>query len=349
MESLNSSQQTQQVAEMEEKHTPVSQQEVTAIAPAESNTENKKSIRHLLPKVAVGALLGLGIAASGVYGYRQWQYAQSYEVTDNAYVTANVQPVTSRISGIVTEVAVKDNQMVSPGTVLVKLDPRSYEVNLSEAKASLELAKQQAALAKEKTKVVAINVPDVEPVAARNNTQGQLQLQAINQQKEINAQEYKAAQAAIAQKESELKKAQLNLSYTNITSLVAGKVGNKNVQVGQQVQPGQTLIEVVQPNPWIVANFKENQLERIQPGQKVGIKIAAFPSRKFQGTVDSMSPTSFGRFAPLPQNQNNASNSTQNSDVQRIPVKITFDSKSIQGYESRMTPGMSAVVTVNVK
>ncbi|MEC4818535.1 MAG: HlyD family secretion protein [Scytonema sp. PMC 1069.18] len=348
MESLNSSQQTHPVAEMEEQHTPVSQHEETAIAPTDSNTENKNYIRHLLPKVALGGLIGLGIAASGVYGYRQWQYAQNYEVTDNAYVTANIQPVTSRISGIVTEVAVKDNQMVSPGTVLVKLDPRGYEVSLTEAKASLELAKQQAALAKEKTKLVAVNIPD--PVsqggkaASKSNA---LQLQAINQQKEINAQEYKTAQSAIAQKEAELKKAQLDLSYTKITSLVAGKIGNKNVQVGQQVQPGQTLIEVVQPNPWIVANFKESQLENIKPGQKVGIKIAAFPSRKFQGTIDSMSPTSFGRFTPLPQN--NTSNPTQSSDVQRIPVKITFDPESIQDYQSRMTPGMSAVVTVNVK
>ncbi len=115
--------------------------------------------------------------------------------------------------------------------------------------------------------------------------------------------------------------------------------------MGQQVQPGQTLLTVVQPSPWIIANFKETQLEKIQPGQKVTIKIAAFPSRKFQGLVESLSPTSFGKVAVLPQD-NATGNSAKSQEGQRIPVKIVFESKSLQGYESRMTPGMSATAVV---
>ncbi|MUG94269.1 HlyD family efflux transporter periplasmic adaptor subunit [Scytonema sp. UIC 10036] len=374
MESLNSSQQTQQVTGLNEQTTLVSQQEAIATNSAQTKTHHKKSASsstsHMFPKVTIGVLLGTGAIASGMYAYRSWQFAQKYQVTDNAFITANIQPVTSRISGIVTEIAANDNQMVSPGSVLVKLDSRDYEVSLSQAKASLELAKQQASQVRENMKAVAMNTIKIpEPVATKpakkgaqavNSTnkkqqvkqperiQKVSQLTPANPQKEIEEQKYKTALAAIAQKEAELKKAQLELSYTKITALLPGKVGNKNVQIGQQVQPGQTLITVVQPNPWIVANFKETQLEKIQPGQKVDIKMTAFPSHKFRGTVESMSPTSFGRFTPLPQ-ESNTPLSTKNLDEQRIPVKIVFEPESIRGFESRLTPGMSATVTIDIK
>ncbi len=374
MESLNSSQQTQPVAGLNEQTTLVSQQEAIAINSTQTKTHHKKSVSpsvsHLLPKVTIGVLLGTGAIASGVYGYSSWQYAQKYQETDNAFISANIQRVTSRISGIVTEIAVNDNQMVSPGTVLVKLDSRDYEVSLSQAKASLELAKQQAAQVRENMKAVTISTINLpEPVATKpakkgtqvakssnkdkqvkpaDSKQKVSQLSTANPQKEIDEQKYKTALAAIAQKEAELKKAQLQLSYTNITALVPGKVGNKNVQIGQQVQPGQSLITVVQPNPWIVANFKETQLEKIQPGQKVDVKMTAFPSHKFRGTVESMSPSSFGRFTPLPQ-ESDTPLSTKNLDEQRIPVKIVFEPKSIRGFESRLSPGMSATVTVAIK
>ncbi|KAF3884995.1 MULTISPECIES: HlyD family secretion protein [Nostocales] len=374
MESLNSSQQTQQVTGLNEQTTLVSQQEAIATHSTQTTTHHKKSVSpsasHIVPKVTIGVLLGTGAIASGVYGYRSWEFAQKYQVTDNAFITANIQPVTSRVSGIVTEIAINDNQMVSPGAVLVKLDSRDYEVSVSQAKASLELAKQQAAQVRESMKAAVINTINIpEPIAtksAKTGTQGAKstsknkqvqqperiqkvsQLTPANQQKEIDEQKYKTALAAIAQKETELKKAQLQLSYTKIAALLPGKVGNKNVQIGQQVQPGQTLITVVEPNPWIVANFKETQLEKIQPGQKVDIKMTAFPSHKFRGTVESMSPTSFGKFTPLPQ-ESQVSSSTKNLDEQRIPVKIVFEPQSIRGFESRLTPGMSATVTVTIK
>jgi membrane fusion protein, multidrug efflux system len=374
MESLNSSQQTQPVAGLNEQTTLMSQQEAIATNSTQTKTHHKKSVSpsvsHLLPKVTIGVLLSTGAIASGVYGYRSWQYAQKYQETDNAFISANIQRVTSRVSGIVTEIAVNDNQMVSPGTVLVKLDSRDYEVSLSQAKASLELAKQQAAQIRENMKAVTISTINIpEPVAKKpakkgtqvakssnkdkqvkptDSKQRVSQLSTANSQKEIDEQKYKTSLAAIAQKEAELKKAQLQLSYTNITALVPGKVGNKNVQIGQQVQPGQTLITVVQPNPWIVANFKETQLEKIQPGQKVDVKMTAFPSHKFRGTVESMSPSSFGRFTPLPQ-ESDTPLSTKNLDEQRIPVKIVFEPKSIRGFESRLSPGMSATVTVAIK
>jgi membrane fusion protein (multidrug efflux system) len=105
-------------------------------------------------------------------------------------------------------------------------------------------------------------------------------------------------------------------------------------------------MSVVQLTPWIVANFKETQLENIQPGQAVEIKVDAFPHHSFRGKVDSLSPASGAKFALLPPD-----NATGNFTkiVQRIPVKVVFDPNSIRGYETRIAPGMSVVVTVDTQ
>lgn len=182
-------------------------------------------------------------------------------------------------------------------------------------------------------------------------TKGTLQQANANtQQTKVNEgqykssqQQYKSAVAAIAQAQTQIKNAQLQLSYTSISAPTDGQVGNKTVEVGQRVQPGQTLMYVVQEVPWIVANFKETQLRKMHPGQEVEIKIDAFGGHAFKGKVDSVSPASGAKFSLLPPD-----NATGNFTkiVQRLPVKIVFDPQSIRGYESRIAPGMSVVVTV---
>ncbi|WP_072218277.1 HlyD family secretion protein [Leptolyngbya sp. NIES-2104] len=133
------------------------------------------------------------------------------------------------------------------------------------------------------------------------------------------------------------------MSYTTVTTPVAGQIGNKTAQVRQRVQPGQTLMSVVSTQPWIVANFKEAQLAKMQPGQEVEIKLDAFPDQLFKGKIDSLSPASGAKFALLPPD-----NATGNFTkiVQRVPVKLVFEPDSIRGVESRLMPGMSAIVTV---
>ena len=103
---------------------------------------------------------------------------------------------------------------------------------------------------------------------------------------------------------------------------------------------------IVESDYWVTANFKETQLKDIKPGQEVEIKLDAFPNHPFVGRVDSISPASGAQFALLPPD-----NATGNFTkvVQRIPVKVVFDPQSIQGYESRITPGTSAVASVEHK
>jgi membrane fusion protein, multidrug efflux system len=174
---------------------------------------------------------------------------------------------------------------------------------------------------------------------------GLQQATASGQQTAVSRSQYAAAQSAIAQSQAALKDAQLQLSYVNITSATAGRIGRKNVEVGNRIQAGSPLMAVVDNEYWVVANFKETQLDRVKPKQVVEVKLDAFPSHPFKGYVDSISPASGSQFSLLPPD-----NATGNFTkiVQRIPVKISLDPQSIKGYETRITPGMSAEASIEI-
>jgi membrane fusion protein (multidrug efflux system) len=216
----------------------------------------------------------------------------------------------------------------------------AYNVAQAERTAAQEGVRQaQAQLAQAQQGVSAAQ-------AKLESTRGSLQqAQATGVQTDVNRSQYEAAIAAIAQAQANLNEAQLQLSYTNITAPEAGRVGRKTVEVGQQVQPGQPLMAVVGNDVWVVANFKETQVDHMQPGELVEVKLDTFPDRTFTGRVDSLSPASGAEFALLPPD-----NATGNFTkvVQRIPVKIVLDPQGVQGFESRITPGMSATVDVEV-
>jgi membrane fusion protein, multidrug efflux system len=172
------------------------------------------------------------------------------------------------------------------------------------------------------------------------------EVSASGQQTEANRASYAAAQAEVVQAQAALDDARQQFSYTNITAPTGGKVGSKSVEVGQRVQPGTPLMAVVGNDYWVTANFKETQLGEIKPGETVEVKIDAFDNHPFIGKVNSISPASGAEFALLPPD-----NATGNFTkiVQRIPVKIVLDPQSVKGYESLITPGMSAVVSVSTQ
>ncbi len=134
------------------------------------------------------------------------------------------------------------------------------------------------------------------------------------------------ARAAVSRDEALRNQAELNLSYTTITSAVDGVVGNRTLRVGQYVQAGTQLMAVVPLSAaYIVANYKETQLADVHPGQPVAIAVDMFPGVTFNGHVDSIAPASGQEFALLPPD-----NATGNFTkvVQRIPVKIVLDPTS---------------------
>ncbi len=183
--------------------------------------------------------------------------------------------------------------------------------------------------------------------AALERSQGMLQ-SADASKLEINVRDaqFSTAKASIGQASTALEDAKLQLSYTMIVAPVAGRVARKSVEVGQRLQPGQPLLAVVEENPWIVANFKETQLEHIRPNQPVDIRVDSFSHHHFHGHVDSVAPGSGNEFALLPPD-----NATGNFTkiVQRIPVKIVLDRDSMHGFETLLMPGSSAIVTVTTR
>lgn len=152
-------------------------------------------------------------------------------------------------------------------------------------------------------------------------------------------------QSAAQKAKSELANATTQLSYTNVVAPVSGRVGHRTVEVGQQVERGQALMSIVSDEKWVVAHFKETQLDRMRPGQEVDIKVDAFPKAHFKGVVDSISPASGAQFALLPPD-----NATGNFTkvVQRMTVKILFKKESLKGYENLLAPGMSVLPEVHV-
>ena len=190
------------------------------------------------------------------------------------------------------------------------------------------VAESQAAsnLANYKASLAAVNV-------ARENWK------VAQAQKEAAAAQVEATQAAV-------QNAELQLSYTVVCAPSDGRVSQKTFEVGQHVQAGQTGLSIAEPGIWILANFKENQLGRIRPGQAVEIHVDAISHHTFQGTVDSFQSGTGAVYALLPPD-----NATGNFTkiVQRVPVKIRFEPASIRGYEQLLVPGVSTEPTIRLK
>ncbi len=126
----------------------------------------------------------------------------------------------------------------------------------------------------------------------------------------------------IAQAQAQLVQAELNLSYTVITAPQDGWITKRNIEMGNYLQAGASIFSIVTPDVWVTANFKESQLNRMRPGQKVNIEVDAYPGLKLEGHVDSIQLGSGSRFTAFPPE-----NATGNfvKIVQRVPVKIVID------------------------
>ena len=155
------------------------------------------------------------------------------------------------------------------------------------------------------------------------------------------------ASANIKKAQALLESAKLNLSYTVITAAIDGQVSKIDIQPGQLVQPGQSLFYIINNNEaWVIANFKETQLNKMVAGQKVALKVDAYPDYEFTGTVTSFSPATGSRFSILPPD-----NATGNfvKTIQRLPVKISIDSSNDIEKVKLLRPGMNVDVDVHLK
>jgi membrane fusion protein (multidrug efflux system) len=151
-------------------------------------------------------------------------------------------------------------------------------------------------------------------------------------------------QAKIDQSTASLDTATLNQSYSKVYAPENGRVTRKSVAPGDYVQTGQSMFAVVPDDVWVTANFKENQIGLMRPGQPVEIDLDALPDHKFEGRVDSIQAGSGAAFSLLPPE-----NATGNyvKVVQRVPVKLVFNQQPDAGLP--LGPGESVVPTVKVR
>lgn len=145
--------------------------------------------------------------------------------------------------------------------------------------------------------------------------------------------------------EAALELAKLNLSYTVIIAPCDGTTGRKNIQQGQLIQPGQTLVDLVDKNDkWIIANYKETQTATMKEGQEVEIEVDVIPDVVFKGVVKSISRATGASFSLLPQD-NSAGNFVKVE--QRIPVRIELTKENAEEAMNRLRSGMNVECEVN--
>lgn len=319
--------------------------------------EKPKGIKRTVTGIVVVAVLVL----AGVYIHNEMQY----ESTDDAYVETTTVNVAPRVSGQIEDVFVTDNQHVKGGDLVAIIDDADYKIKLEQADSSFEKIKLDQQNAKANQAAAESNIKLAKKDLDRYKNlyeQGAVSKQTYDSAK-VN---YDNAQAGLTQANQALfsdksgktvadanlrtakaakDKAALDLSYTKIYAPQSGTVSSRRVEKGMYVTAGSPLFTLVPENVWVVANFKENQLRGMKPGQVVDIKIDTYPNKVFKGKIDSIQRASGAKSSLFPPE--NAVGSFVKI-VQRIPVKIVF-TENIDPNEYNIVPGMSVVPKVKVK
>jgi membrane fusion protein, multidrug efflux system len=319
-------------------------------------------------------------------GTLYWLHARQFEGTDDAFIQAHVTPISPKVAALVNEVEVDDNYFVHQGQVLVKLDPRDYQSALNQARANeasmrgllaqavsnvevskasvaeaqaeltvaqanfenadLNYKRYQALDARATSKQQLDNVTAEERGNAAQVTQAQAKVQQTQAEVDAAQSQIQIAQANVDKAIADREQAELNLSYCTIISPQDGYITRKSVEPGSYVQIGQVLFSTVPKTVWIIANFKETQLDEMHPGQPVDIHVDAYPDKTFYGKVDSIEAGTGAQFSLLPPE-----NATGNyvKVVQRVPVKIVFDPGETEEPNHILGVGLSVEPAVKVK
>jgi membrane fusion protein (multidrug efflux system) len=346
---------------------------MTAVLPLPTDTIDRKSLaaRLRLPLMLAGVLVVI-IGALVIYliGGRHMS-------TGDAYVQAARASISSNIAGQVAQIEVRDNQRVHRGDVLFRLDDKPYRIAVDEAqakfgnmrlqiKAGKSAYGQQLAALRSAQNTLAYQQKEFERqqklIASGISSQAQLsQVQhAVDtaRQQVISAQEQAASVLAILdgdsnldpdqhpmvqQAKAELDRARLNLSYTTIVAPDDGIVTKvEQLQVGDYINAASPVFALMSTRDvWVEANFKEDQLTYMRPGQPATVEIDTYPGRMLKGHVASLAPGTGSQFSALPPE-----NATGNwvKVVQRVPVRVQLDDTNI---DLPLSSGLSATVEVD--
>ncbi|KAF1684470.1 HlyD family efflux transporter periplasmic adaptor subunit [Pseudoxanthomonas taiwanensis] len=337
-------------------------------APAASHGKRRRALQILL-------LAGVLAGAAWLAWYLL--YARWHEYTDDAYVQGNLVSVVPQTAGTVVGIDVEEGDRVEAGQVLVRLDPNDAQVAYEQAVANLAATVRQvrgyfgsadAAEAGLRARRVAVE----QARADVRRREGLVATGAISREELDHARDVlAAAEAALGTAEgnlrrsralvdattvreqpqvqaaaAQLRQAWLDLQRTAIVAPVSGHVARRQVQLGQRVQPGATLMTVVPPEQvWVEANFKETQLADMRIGQPVEVRADLYGGGvRYQGKVASLGMGTGAAFSLLP-----AQNASGNwiKIVQRVPVRIELDPAQLAEHPLRL--GLSMHVDVDLR
>jgi membrane fusion protein (multidrug efflux system) len=270
-------------------------------------------------------LLALGAAMLAAQPTVRWLTETS---TDDASIEGRHTMLAPKVPGIVLEVLFDDNESVVRGQPLVRLDARDYEHALAAARAELQGVRAHLADASLKL----------------HEAQALFQSGAINQQQRDTAESTAAALQAQAHGiEARIAQHEVDVAYATVRAPQAGVVGRRLAEPGMYAHAGQALISFVAGQErWVVANFKETQLQAAAPGAHATVTVDALGGRSFAAVVHSHSPSSGAIFALLPPD-----NATGNyiKVVQRVPVKLLLQGLTPEDV-AKLPVGLNATVRI---
>ncbi len=325
---------------------------------------------HRAVRILLLVVVPLVAVVAGLYVYATG--GQEVE-TDNAYVKANIVPISSAVTGRVIEVVARDNLAVEAGALLFRLDPVPYEIAVDGARAQMDVVRvavqslraeyratlQDAAEARsridflekqlarqEYLKEKGMSRGDTYDEARHNVEAAKRRLDSIREKTnrvvaELSGDPHMPVEhlPRYAEARAAYDAAMLDLSRALIKAPFAGVVSNMKLQVGEFVEKGAPMFSLIESGPlWIEANYKETQLTYMTAGQPAKVEADAYPDQEWPASVETIASATGAEFAVLPP-QNATGNWVK--VVQRVPVRIKVE-------QPPGKPQLRAGMTVNV-
>ena len=350
-----------------------------------SHEEMQKKLKKQRIRQIIASLIGVAILAFGLWKIVcLFLDYNANETSNDAQIEQYISPVNLRASGYIAKVCFKEHDEVHKGDTLLILDDREYRIRLMEAEAALKDAKAGANVidATQQTTQTSATVYSasideievrlaklakdceryrnlVEKKAATPIQLEQLEVEYAATKKKLKRQQaaaYKGVNevvtrkqnvaAAIERAEAAVEMAKLNLSYCVVVAPCDGKLGRRSIEEGQMVNAGTTITYIL-PNAqkWVIANYKETQVENLYVGQKVRMTVDAISNKEFEGTVTAISGATGSKYSLVPTD-NSAGNFVKIQ--QRVPVRIDFTNLSKED-NARLAAGMMVIVKAERK
>ena len=345
------------------------------------SAKNAKKLKKQRVRQLIVSTIGVAILAWGIFEIVcLFLDYKNNETSNDAQIEQYLSPVNLRASGYIKRIYFTEHQDIRKGDTLLVLDDREYRIRVMEAEAALKDAQAgahviDATLQTTTTSatVYEASIAEIEIRLAKlekdrqryrnlveRNAATPIQLEQIETEYDATKRQQKAANsgitevqsrkansaAAIERAEAALEMARLNLSYCVVTAPCDGKLGRRALEEGQAVNAGQTITYIM-PNTqkWIIANYKETQVENLHVGQKVKITVDAVEGKTFEGKITAISGATGSKYSLVPTD-NSAGNFVKIQ--QRIPIRIDFIGLSDED-NAKLAAGMMAIVKAELK